>query len=57
MLLVQEFQMHRNLSTRPDAPDWLQADRIPRNAAADGLVRGLAAAWSQYVLFVLFDWI
>ena len=42
-------EMHRNLSTRPDAPDWLQADRIPRNAAADGLVRGLAAAWSQYV--------
>ena len=41
-------EMHRNLSTRPNAPDWLRSDRIPRNAAGDGLVRGLAAAWSQY---------
>eukprot|EP00939_MAST-03C_sp_MAST-3C-sp1_P000435 g435.t1 len=47
-LTAKITEMHRYLSTRPEAPEWLNARNLPRNSAAEGLVRGIAAAWREY---------
>eukprot|EP00940_MAST-03C_sp_MAST-3C-sp2_P000436 g436.t1 len=47
-LTAKITEMHRHLSTRPESPSWLNAAALPRNSAADGLVRGIAAAWKEY---------